>query len=134
MEAMAGTGRDSRDSVVEALREQEYAFDFFQAVRIIESMRPDAPSVGTSSRPSTEAVRFRSDPTLAFPASEIVGVHFPDGDEDPVEMVVSFLGLAGSQGPLPRAFTELVLDRIGWRDFGPLDFIDIFNHRLVSLL
>ena len=131
---MAGTDRDSRDSVVEALREQEYAFDFFQAVRIIESMRPDAPSVGTTSHPSTEAVRFRSDPTLAFPSSEIAGVHFPEGDEDPVEVVVSFLGLAGSQGPLPSPFTELVLDRIGRRDFGPRDFLDIFNHRLVSLL
>jgi len=131
---MASTGRDSRASVVEALREQEYAFDFFQAVRIIESMRPDAPSVGTSSKPSTEAVRFRSDPTLAFPSSEIVAVHFPERDEDPVEVVVSFLGLAGSQGPLPVPFTELVLDRMGRGDFGPRDFLDIFNHRLVSLL
>lgn len=131
---MARAHRDPRVPVVEALREAGYAFDFFQAVRILESMRTTAPPVGTGSDPSLEAVRFRADPSLAFPASEIVQVRVPDTTDAQAEMLVSFLGLAGEQGPLPHPFTELILERVARGDGAARDFLDIFNHRLVSLL
>jgi type VI secretion system protein ImpH len=50
------------------------------------------------------------------------------------EMTVNFMGLAGSHGVLDTPTTELVLER-AWRNDKTLrDFLDIFNHRLVSLL
>jgi type VI secretion system protein ImpH len=131
---MAAARRNTRAPVVEELREGAYAFDFFQVVRILEAMAVGASPVGTGSDPSLEAVRFRSDPSLAFPASEIVDVRLGEFPEEPAEVVVSFLGLAGEQGPLPRPFTELILRRIADRDTAARDFLDIFNHRLVSLL
>ena len=131
---MARNRRDSRVSVAEALDSDGYAFDFFQAVRLLESMRPDAAPVGTGADPSAEAIRFRSHLALSFPASEIVDASVPATDEEKAEMVVSFLGVAGAQGPLPRPFTELILDRVADRDPGARDFLDIFNHRLISLL
>jgi len=98
-------------------------------------MRPDAAPIGTGSDPSLEAIRFRADPSLSFPASEVVDVALPPDEEGgPADMKVSFMGLAGSQGPLPRPFTELVLDRLAAGDPGLRDFLDIFNHRLISLL
>jgi type VI secretion system protein ImpH len=131
---MARARGNPRVPVVEVLREEGYAFDFFQAVRILEAMRPEAPAVGTTSDPSQESVRFHADPSLSFPASEIVEVRIPDAAGAPAEMVVSFFGLSGEQGPLPHPFTELLLERIAARDTAARDFLDIFNHRLVSLV
>lgn len=131
---MARSRRNQRLPVVEGLRQEGYTFDFFQAVRVLEAMRPEAAPVGSGPNPALEAIRFRSDPSLSFPASEVVDVKIPAEGDDPAEVLVSFLGLAGSQGPLPRPFTELVLDRLAAGDPGVRDFLDIFNHRLVSLL
>ncbi len=131
---MARSRRDPRASVVEELRGEPWLFEFFQVVRILEATRAGAAPVGTGSDPSAEAVRFRSDPSLAFPASEVLAVDVPDDPRARSQVVVSFLGLAGEQGPLPRPFTELVLERIAARDTAARDFLDIFNHRLVSLL
>src|SRR5690606_21576846 len=36
-------------------------------------------------------------------------------------------------GPLPRPFTELLLERIARKDTAMRDFLDIFHHRIVSL-
>jgi len=44
------------------------------------------------------------------------------------------LGLAGAWGPLPAPVTELLLERTAAGDTGLRDFLDMFNHRLLSLL
>lgn len=49
-------------------------------------------------------------------------------------MRVNFLGLAGHLGPLPAPYTELIMDRSWQQDTAFRDFLDIFNHRLISLL
>jgi type VI secretion system protein ImpH len=50
------------------------------------------------------------------------------------EMTVNFMGLAGASGPLPLPLTEVVIERTRKGDRAARDFLDIFNHRLVSLL
>ncbi|HYJ89392.1 MAG TPA: type VI secretion system baseplate subunit TssG, partial [Pyrinomonadaceae bacterium] len=52
----------------------------------------------------------------------------------PAEMTVNFLGLAGCLGALDTPTTELILQRTSRNDVALRDFLDIFNHRLVSLL
>jgi type VI secretion system protein ImpH len=49
-------------------------------------------------------------------------------------MVVNVLGLAGAHGPLPPPVSELIVERTFRKDKAFRDFLDIFNHRLVSLL
>jgi type VI secretion system protein ImpH len=48
-------------------------------------------------------------------------------------MSVSFLGLAGPLGTLPPHYTNLLLRRLRARDLALRDFLDLFNHRAVSL-
>src|SRR5262249_41269037 len=57
----------------------------------------------------------------------------PDGGAPRV--TVSFFGVAtpASWGSLPTCYTELILERAKVKDTALRDFLDIFNHRLISL-
>ena len=131
---MATYGWRSDRSVTEHLFAEGFRFDFYQAVRLLEQIRPEATRMGEGAEPEREPVRFASRVRFDFPATDIGGVRgFPQGEGQP-EMAVHFMGLAGGFGPLPAAYTELILDRLRHRDTAFRDFLDIFNHRLVSLL
>jgi type VI secretion system protein ImpH len=127
---------------VEHVLRQPGAFDFFQAVRLLEMARPDSQEVGTGSEALSEAVAFRGRIGFGFPTADVVHAGGPDGYRR-VQLEVAFMCLAGSDGPLPAPYTSLVQRRArrlgepGQRPaYGPdddaRDFLDIFNHRLVS--
>lgn len=120
-------------SVAAQLEREPYRFDFYQAVRLLELLRPRAipPGHGGS---NPEPVSFRSKVGLDFPASDLVAAEFPADESEPVGLTVAFMGLAGGSGPLPAPFTDLVIQRNAARDFATRDFLDIFNHRLISFL
>jgi type VI secretion system protein ImpH len=131
---MTAFGWQSERSIEAWLYGEPYRFDFFQAVRLLEILHPQARSPGQGAEPEKEAVRFRSRVGLDFPASEVQNIVPSPGPRSPAEMTVNFMGLAGAFGPLAMPDTELVLDRIRSKDFAVRDFLDIFNHRLVSLM
>ena len=112
-----------------------YSFEFFQAVRLLERLYPENKPVGGTALPHEEMVRFRSRITLDFPSSEVHELRTRPGDEEvPVlEMLVNFMGMVGPSGVLPTHYSELVLDRIRYRDTAMWAFLDIFTHRSVSL-
>ena len=130
--AFHGWGTDG--SVAQLLIAEGWRFELFQAVRLLQKMAPDRVPVGEGQEPDREAVRFRSRVGFDFPASEVQEIELPDAEGDPVRVVVNALGLAGALGPLPAPFSELLVQRTWAKDFAFRDFLDIFNHRLVSLL
>jgi type VI secretion system protein ImpH len=122
------------------LFDEAYRFEFFQAVRLLERMQPDKQPVGrTGTSPLKEVVRFRSRASLDFPPSELYEITrrdgaLDDGDESsPPEMVVAFMGLTGPLGVLPSHYTEMVADRARYKDTALWEFLDLFNHRMLSL-
>lgn len=130
---MAAQGRRTDPSLEQLLFEEGYRFDFFQAVRVLERVYPDRLPIGRDALPSKEAVRIRSLVSLTFPASAVYEVNRPEDGSAPPQMTVAFMGLAGLLGVLPRHYTELLLERMRYKDFALRDFLDIFNHRMVSL-
>ncbi|MDX1546465.1 MAG: type VI secretion system baseplate subunit TssG, partial [Rhodothermales bacterium] len=141
---MGAFGWGSERAVGDWLFEEGYRFDFFQAVRLIEKMFPEAARLGETAEPHREAVRFTSLADLAFPAADVGGIARAGAGDGaagpPVTMRVNFMGLAGHLGPLPEPYTEALLEQETHRDARGeritafRDFLDIFNHRLVSLL
>ena len=117
--------------VGEKLRREPFSFNFFQAVRLLERFFPERTSVGQFAHPNTEVARFAAHPSLAFPASQIQAMDWPD--DKPVEMTVNFMGLTGPEGVLPNVYTTLLIERMRANDFSPRDFLDVFNHRIISL-
>ena len=134
----------------EQLLNKPQRFDFFQAMRLLrifalttDGWQPSRP-VGEDFNPTDEMVRFRTLSTLRFPwqpissISPLVGDAQGSGAQQPAtsarhEMVVTFMGLTGPHGVLPRHYTQLLIRRIREKDFALRDFLDLFNHRQISL-
>jgi type VI secretion system protein ImpH len=120
------------ESAVSAeLKDDPCSFEFFQAVALLERLRQDKRAVGGFSSPDDEAVRFHTNPHLGFPASEIQELKFRE--EGPADMMVNFMGLTGPMGILPHPYSELILERHRAKDNSLSAFLDIFNHRAISL-
>jgi type VI secretion system protein ImpH len=135
---------------VERLREQAAPVlraaprsTFFHIVALLERLTSNALRVGGDGPPGAEGIRFRHDYDLGFSAGDIARVEvkaLPRGPErsleapKPVfEVTTTFLGVTGTISPLPLYIAEEVLHE---DDQNPVrrDFLDIFHHRLISLL
>jgi type VI secretion system protein ImpH len=116
-------------SIQQWLFDEGHAFEFHQAVRLLELFGADRNPVAQGTDAAREAVRFRSAMDNGFPASDVEGVY----DLAAPIMVVRFLALAGVCGPLPHPFTELLQQRLRVGDTALRDFLDLFHHRLVSI-
>ena len=118
-------------AVDRALREEPWSFQFFQAVRLLQRILPDRGPVGRFIHPSKEIVRFAAHTSVSFPASQIQGLEWSASGQ-PV-MLVNFMGLTGPSGVLPLYYSELVLDRVRSKDRTLVSFLNLFNHRMISL-
>lgn len=130
---MASAGGRTDPSLEEVLFDEGFRFDFFEAVRLLERVCAQRQPVGRGAAPEDEVVRFRSRIALTFPPSAIHEIVQPEDPQRPPEMTVAFMGLAGLLGVLPRHYTEMLLERIRQKDFTLRDFLDLFNHRFISL-
>lgn len=84
------------------------------------------------------SLRYRNNPALTFPASEIAQLSAPrneDGHIERIDITPAFMGLLGVNGALPAYYTELFAHReeAPHRDPSARAFLDIFQHRAVSL-
>jgi type VI secretion system protein ImpH len=121
-----------KDSLLgEKLTEEACMFGFFQAVTLLQRLSAAASPVGGFSNPEAESVHFRVNPRLGFPASEIQTLE--PSENGPPEMTVNFMGLTGPSGVLPYTYSELILERSRAKDHTLAEFLDIFNHRAISL-
>ena len=144
---MATTRRRKSFTVIERLRREPYRFDFFQSVRLLERTalmtgeESAREPIAGAAPPSRELVRFSAQPSLSFVGADVLHLERRDsadtehsgGELKQWQMDVGFTGLIGSQGVMPYYLTELVLRELREKNTALRDFLDIFNHRHISL-
>ena len=133
---MADSRRDTQAGLKERLPafwESPRAFDFFHALRLVESQFAEYPRLGTGVKPADDPVRLGQEPSLGFAPSTLAGVNQSRGSV-PDRIDVLFFGLFGPNGPLPLHLTEYARDRLyNEKDPSFARFADIFHHRFLSL-
>ncbi|WP_273046642.1 type VI secretion system baseplate subunit TssG [Pseudoalteromonas sp.] len=118
---------------------QASQIDFYKAVFIIENQLKkqglEHRHVGYDSNPKQELIKFTSTQKFGYPGNAITKLEETSYEEGlhKVTMQVSFMGLTGCSGALPQFYSELVMQRLRYKDTTMRDFYDMFNHRLISL-
>ncbi len=112
---------------------------FFREVwrieRQIRSERSLYHRVGHDGWPRQELVRFRTSQHQGFAGRDVVEARMRRTGEGLLagDLTVDCLGLTGARGALPSHYTELVLSQMKSKAPALKDFLDLFNHRLLSL-
>lgn len=125
--------------MIAQLLENATEIDFYKAVFVIESQLSSAAQqyrkVGYDCQPKLELIKFSSTQKFGFagnaitklkPAKNVAGI-------TQFDMEISFMGMTGCSGALPHFYSELVMQRLRYKDSTMRDFYDMFNHRLISL-
>lgn len=130
-------------SVTRNITEQPYTYTFQQAVRLLErsaafshkEFHTEKNPVAQHKPPGSECIRFHGQNSFSFPSGEIAKIKKVTIENHTKQwnMTVNFMGLTGAMGVLPHHYTELLLQRLKIKDRSLLDFLDIFNHRTISL-
>lgn len=146
---MSSASWRKNSSVIALLLENPHAYSFYQAVRILERaalLKPNSVILGERSLrsknviagfvpPATETLRITTNQSFTFPNAEIYSIT-PNpnaGQVPPWLMHVNFMGLTGCMGVMPYHYTELILQRLKQKDESLAHFLDLFNHRTISL-
>lgn len=140
---MAEAPAQSLPPVIRDLLRHPQRYSFAQAVRLLRLWaRPQ--SAGELEAFLRDRLRFRPALSLAFAVSDVseLDVAFP-GDAFPASAQVSpfdkarltatFLGLYGASSPLPKFYTERLLDEQAEDGCVARDFLDIFNNEFFRL-
>ena len=144
---MSTTSWRKNTSIINKLSEAPYDFRFSQAVRLLERSAVfgnklkdgqysfNKQPVALFTPPNTETIRFSSNHALNFSSSEVSKISENINAKDKIkwDLSVNFMGLTGAQGVLPYHYTEMVLKRLKMKDESLSDFLDLFNHRTISL-
>ena len=115
------------------LRSHAKRFQAFQALRLIEAAHPRQARLGTAARAGQEPVRLGHDADLRFAAAQVMSYERAAFGER-ARLALDF-GLLGPDGAMPVHLTEYVRARSRHRGDRTIErFLDIFHHRMTSLL
>lgn len=127
---MAGADRAALTDVI--AHRGTAGFEFYQLVELISRLEGVDQERALDFLPTAERIRYRASASLGFPAREVQTLQ-PDA-QGRHQLEVAFLGLHGSQSPMPGYY----LDELAWeyaqREQTLGHFLDFFHHRLLTLL
>ena len=107
--------------------------NFFALAETLCSESPaEDPDYPLRTAPSQETLLFRADTRLAFPASDVT--HLAQNRHDQYVMTTTFLGLTGSQSPLPGYYLENIAYEAAQDESLVAEFLNMFSHRWTQFL
>ncbi|GHC16187.1 type VI secretion system baseplate subunit TssG [Aidingimonas halophila] len=107
-------------------------YDFHQLVELLHRHHDDDLEHHAGSHGIDGRVRFRASASLGFPGSDVVSLKPHPAGRYALE--VSFLGLHGSQSPLPGHYLEHLAHEAAHQEGVSEEFLNFFNHRLLALV
>ena len=107
--------------------------DFLEIVRRFEQLKNSRQRLGHAQKAEEEILRFAQKPYLHFPENAIAEIH--EGSHNAAALLmVYFMGFCGVNGPMPLDFTSYIFQRShNYYDLAWQRFLDIFNHRFITL-
>lgn len=111
---------------------QTRSYQFFQLVELLNSLSDTDLENQLDLAPADEAIRYTGSATLAFPVRDVASVDLTASDKYQVQ--VAFLSLTGAGSPLPSYYLESLSWEEIQQDKRLAVFLDLFNHRLVTIL
>jgi len=129
---MAAMDRQRPAALAAQLRAAPQRFELTQALLLLERLRPQALPLGEGDDPRREAVRLKGPLTPGFAANQVDDLDLDDAHRPLLK--TPMFGLGGPDGPLPYAYQEWLQQRSRLKDSAPAEFLDLFQHRLLSLL
>lgn len=144
---MGPARRRKKPSVIDLLLREPEQFEFFQAVRLLERLAASefdnesqvaCENIGYDHPAALEAIRFRMHNHLRFPDKDIIKLEstsatYNNKTRAQFLLTVTMMGLTGAGGVLPYHYTEMILQRARFKDIALQRFLDLFNHRTISL-
>jgi type VI secretion system protein ImpH len=119
-------------SALEQLQAEPQRFTLFAALRLLEQAYPSRPRLGESRKASDDAVRLGHAPHLTFAPSDVASFELEGSAGGRLEQ--NSFGLFGPNGALPLHLTEHAYERRRHKDDATfVDFLNVFQHRLISL-
>jgi type VI secretion system protein ImpH len=124
--------------IISRLIKEPQKFDFVQAIRLLEftGLLEDLSAVGSiqnenKSQHKHLKARFVGDFRLRFPVAAITQA--VNEDNNCILFTVSGFGYLGAIGVLPYSYSSLINTAESNKNYGLKSFLDIFQHRSVSL-
>jgi type VI secretion system protein ImpH len=131
-ESQSAYSRLKADGLLQVMEGRVAEASLYRFCQLLEQALPNNPPLGSTTHPADDPVRFRPDPGMGFPASELKAIEIDEHHpQRPATVRTRLLGLYGVDSPLPTTF----LDDIAQRRQGheALEaFLDIFNHRIFT--
>jgi type VI secretion system protein ImpH len=119
-------------NALDTLAERPQAFSLFAALRLLEQSLPEQPRLGESRKAADDFTRLGQAPYLTFAPCDVATVAKTEDGQIYLEQLG--FGLFGPNGALPLHLTELAFERRRHKEDGTIvDFLNLFQHRLISL-
>ena len=131
---MADETRTAATRLEVALQKEPNRYGFFQVMRLLECAYKDKARFGQSQRPSLEPpIRLGQEVSVTFETATLSSFTRRKAGLMPL-LKQRFMGLFGTNGPMPTHLTEYIRERIHYhRDHTLSGFADMFHHRMICL-